>query len=62
MVTYTGRRRHSVYYSVIEEEWPRVKQHLEARLARHAREAEAAEAEAQAEAEAAAPETEQVSD
>jgi RimJ/RimL family protein N-acetyltransferase len=42
MVTYTGRRRHSVYYSVIEEEWPRVRQHLEARLARHAREAQAA--------------------
>ena len=41
MVTYSGRRRHSVYYSVIEEEWPRVKQHLEARLARHAREAAA---------------------
>jgi len=44
MVTYTGRRRHSVYYSVIEEEWPRVKQRLEARLGRHAREAEAAAA------------------
>jgi N-acetyltransferase len=42
MVTYTGRRRHSVYYSVIEEEWPRVRQHLEARLARHARDAQAA--------------------
>ena len=55
MVTYTGRRRHSVYYSVIEEEWPRVKQHLEARLARHAREAEAAAtAEAAQAAEAAA--------
>src|SRR3954451_15712146 len=42
MVTYTGRRRHSVYYSVIEEEWPRVRQHLEGRLARHAREAQSA--------------------
>src|SRR3954469_2444275 len=42
MVTYTGRRRHSVYYSVIEEEWPRVRQHLEGRLGRHAREAQAA--------------------
>jgi N-acetyltransferase len=42
MVTYTGRRRHPVYYSVIEEEWPRVRQHLEARLARHARDAQAA--------------------
>ena len=44
MVTYTGRRRHSVYFSVIEEEWPRVRKGLEARLARHAREAEAAPA------------------
>ena len=51
MVTQGGRRRHSAYYSVIEEEWPRVRQHLEARLARHAREAEAA---AQAAAVAAA--------
>jgi RimJ/RimL family protein N-acetyltransferase len=40
MVTQGGRRRHSTYYSVIEEEWPRVRQQLEARLARHAREAE----------------------
>lgn len=37
MIAQGGRRRHSSYYSVIEEEWPRVKQHLEARLARHAR-------------------------
>src|SRR4051794_8949153 len=48
MVTYTGRRRHSVYYSVIEEEWPRVRQHLEARLGRHAREAQAQAAQAPA--------------
>jgi N-acetyltransferase len=48
MVTQGGRRRHSAYYSVIEEEWPRVRQHLEARLARHAREAEALQAEAAA--------------
>jgi RimJ/RimL family protein N-acetyltransferase len=34
MLTETGRRRHSVYYSVIEEEWPRVRMHLEQRLAR----------------------------
>jgi len=34
MVTYSGRRRHSVYFSVIEEDWPRVRQHLETRLAR----------------------------
>jgi len=37
MVTQSGRRRHSVYFSIIEEEWPRVRQQLEARLARHAR-------------------------
>jgi RimJ/RimL family protein N-acetyltransferase len=29
MVTYTGRVRHSVYYSVTAEDWARVKQHLE---------------------------------
>lgn len=34
MVTDSGRRRHSVYFSVIEEEWPQVRQHLESRLAR----------------------------
>ena len=34
MVTDTGRRRHSVYFSVIEEEWPQVRLQLEARLAR----------------------------
>lgn len=34
MVTDSGRRRHSVYFSVIEEEWPRVRQHLESRLTR----------------------------
>jgi len=34
MVSDTGRRRHSVYFSVIEEEWPRVRQHLESRLLR----------------------------
>ena len=34
MLTETGRRRHSVYFSVIEEEWPRVRMHLEQRLAR----------------------------
>ena len=36
MITSTGRRRHSAYFSVIEEEWPRVRQQLESRLARHA--------------------------
>jgi RimJ/RimL family protein N-acetyltransferase len=29
-----GRRRHSVYYSIIEEEWPKVKAGLEAKLVR----------------------------
>ncbi|MGI8928882.1 MAG: GNAT family N-acetyltransferase [Candidatus Limnocylindrales bacterium] len=34
MVTDSGRRRHSVYFSAIEEEWPHVRQHIESRLAR----------------------------
>ena len=34
MLYESGRRRHSVYFSVIEEEWPRVRMHLEQRLAR----------------------------
>ena len=34
MLTDTGRRRHTVYFSVIEEEWPRIRMHLEQRLAR----------------------------
>jgi RimJ/RimL family protein N-acetyltransferase len=37
MIMPNGRRRDSAYYSVIEEEWPRVRQHLEARLARLAK-------------------------
>jgi len=32
MVTYTGRVRDTVYFSVIAEEWPAVKARLEARL------------------------------
>ena len=44
MVTYSGRRRHSVYFSIIEEEWPGTRIGLEGRLARHAREAQAAAA------------------
>jgi RimJ/RimL family protein N-acetyltransferase len=32
MVTESGRLRHSVYYSVIAEEWPTVREHLERRL------------------------------
>ena len=34
MITQGGRRRHSVYFSVVEEDWPQVRQHLEARLSR----------------------------
>ena len=32
MITSTGRFRHSVYYSIIESEWPAVKAHLEEKL------------------------------
>lgn len=35
MISQGGRTRHSAYYSVIDEEWPRVKTSLEERLARH---------------------------
>jgi RimJ/RimL family protein N-acetyltransferase len=34
MVTHTGRLRHSVYFSIIDSEWPAAKAHLEAKLAR----------------------------
>lgn len=34
MVTYSGRLRHSVYFSVIVSEWPEVKANLEAKMAR----------------------------
>jgi N-acetyltransferase len=34
MVTQGGRRRHSVYFSVIEEDWPQIRMQLETRLAR----------------------------
>jgi len=33
MVTWSGRLRHSVYFSIIDREWPAVKARLEARLA-----------------------------
>jgi RimJ/RimL family protein N-acetyltransferase len=33
MITSTGRLRHSVYYSIIDSEWPDVKAHLEQKLA-----------------------------
>lgn len=34
MITRAGRYRHSVYFSVIDSEWPEVKRRLEERLAR----------------------------
>jgi RimJ/RimL family protein N-acetyltransferase len=34
MIAYTGRVRHSVYFSIIETEWPEVKARLEEKLAR----------------------------
>jgi RimJ/RimL family protein N-acetyltransferase len=34
MMTYTGRVRHSVYYSIIDSEWPQVKASLEEKLSR----------------------------
>jgi hypothetical protein len=36
MITESGRVRDSVYFSVIDSEWPSVRAHLEARLARYA--------------------------
>jgi RimJ/RimL family protein N-acetyltransferase len=56
MVMPGGRRRDSAYYSVIEEEWPRVRQHLAARLTRLVRAAEEAAAPASADSGAVAPE------
>lgn len=35
MVTPSGRMRHSAWYSVIDEEWPRVRAQLERRVAAH---------------------------
>lgn len=35
MITESGRLRHSVYYSVIETEWPTVRMRLECMLAAH---------------------------
>jgi RimJ/RimL family protein N-acetyltransferase len=34
-VTQTGRIRDTVYFSILENEWPEVKRRLQARLARH---------------------------
>ena len=33
MITESGRIRHSVYYSIVDAEWPQVKSRLESRLA-----------------------------
>lgn len=37
MLTWTGRIRHTVYYSIIDSEWPEVKKRLEGMMARRAR-------------------------
>ncbi|HSJ15641.1 MAG TPA: GNAT family protein [Longimicrobiales bacterium] len=37
MITASGRVRDTVYYSILADEWPTVRAHLEARLARPAR-------------------------
>jgi RimJ/RimL family protein N-acetyltransferase len=34
MIVYDGRFRHSVFYSIVLEEWPSVKSQLEEKLAR----------------------------
>ncbi len=34
MVTWNGRIRHSIYFSIIDSEWPEVKRGLESRMAR----------------------------
>jgi RimJ/RimL family protein N-acetyltransferase len=34
MITYSGRLRHSVFYSILDSEWPRVKADLEAKLSK----------------------------
>ena len=34
MLTYSGRIRHTVYFSIINSEWPQVKAHLEDKLQR----------------------------
>ena len=37
MVTASGRIRHTVYFSIIDSEWPAVKARLEAKLNTHRR-------------------------
>jgi hypothetical protein len=34
MLTWGGRNRNSVVFSIVAEEWPEVKRNLEAKLAR----------------------------
>jgi hypothetical protein len=34
MIAYGGRLRHSVFFSIIESEWPQVKATLEEKLGR----------------------------
>ena len=36
VVTYTGRRRDSIYFSILDKEWPEVKARLEEKLIPHA--------------------------
>jgi N-acetyltransferase len=33
VITWTGRVRDTVYFSILKDEWPAVKTHLESRLA-----------------------------
>ena len=35
MVTWSGRLRDTVYFSILDSEWPRVKRDLEQKMARH---------------------------
>ena len=37
MLTWTGRIRHTVYYSIIDSEWPQVRARLEGMMARRVR-------------------------
>ena len=34
LVTWTGRVRDTVYFSILDDEWPEVKRRLESRMAR----------------------------
>jgi len=37
MITSSGRIRHSVWFSIIDSEWPQVKKDLESKLTRHSK-------------------------